>query len=128
MVCYDGSSPAKIALDVTRRYSKAFGAGVLVTTALEGDPKEQLNKLEEAEQIIKEAKKFLQKNDIECETKLLPANTMSIGENLVFLAEEKKVDKIVIGTSRKSKVGKFVFGSTTQHVILTANCPVIAVK
>jgi nucleotide-binding universal stress UspA family protein len=128
MVCYDGSSEAKIALEVARKYVKAFDAELLVTTALEGDPKEQLNKLEEAEQIIKEAKKFFDKNDIECETKLLPSNTLSIGENLVFLAEDKNVDKLIMGTSRKSKVGKFVFGSTTQHVILTAPCPVITVK
>ncbi len=128
MVCYDGSSQSKIALQVAKKYAVAFKARILATTSIEGDPKEQLNKLEEAERIIKEAKKYLEDNEVECETKLLPANNMSVGENLVFLAQEKKIEKIIMGTSRKSKVGKFVFGSTTQHVILTAQCPVITVK
>ncbi len=128
MVCYDGSSQSKIALQVAKKYALAFDAKILATTALEGDPKEQLNKLEEAERIIKEAQQYFEKNNVEYETKMLPANNMSIGENIVFLAEDKNVAKIIMGTSRKSKVGKFVFGSTTQHVILTASCPVIAVK
>jgi nucleotide-binding universal stress UspA family protein len=128
MLCYDGSSQSKIALHVSIKYAKAFGAKILAATALEGDPKEQLNRLEEAERILKEAKKVLDEAHVECDTKMLPANNMSIGENLVYLAEEKGIDKIILGTSRKSKVGKFVFGSTTQHVILTAPCPVIAVK
>lgn len=128
MVCYDGTSQAKIALQHAVKYAKAFKAKILAATALQGDPKEQLNHLDEAERLLKEAKKVLEDNSVEFETKLLPANNMSIGENLVFLAEDKAVDKIIIGTSRKSKVGKFVFGSTTQHVILTAPCPVVAVK
>lgn len=128
MVCYDGSSPSKIALQQAKKYAEAFKCNVLVTTALEGDPKDQLNKLEKAERIINEAKKFFEESNVECETKLLPANNMGIGENLIFLAEDKKVDKIILGTSRKTKVGKFVFGSTTQHVILNAPCPVVAVK
>lgn len=128
MVCYDGSSQSKIALQVAEKYAKAFDATLLLTTALEGDPKEQLNKLEKAEAILKEAEKHFDESNVKIETKMLPANSMSIGENLVFLAEDKQVSKIIMGTSRKSKVGKFVFGSTTQHVILTAHCPVIAVK
>lgn len=128
MVCYDGSSQAKIALQVSAKYAKAFEAKILITTALEGDPKEQLNKLDEAERLLKEAKKFFDEEGITSETKMMPANNMSVGENLVLLAQDKGVEKIIIGTSRRSKVGKFVFGSTTQHVILTAHCPVISVK
>ncbi len=128
MVCYDGSSQSKIAMQVAKKYALGFKAKILATTAIEGDPKEQLAKLEEAERIIKEAQKYFDDGGVECDTKLLPANTMSVGENLVFLAQEKQIEKIIMGTSRKSKVGKFVFGSTTQHVILTAPCPVITVK
>ncbi len=128
MVCYDGSSQAKIALQYSVKYAKAFKAKIMAATALQGDPKEQLKHLDNAERLLKEAKKILEDNSLEFETKMLPANNMSIGENLVFLAEDKGVDKIIIGTSRKLKVGKFAFGSTTQHVILRAPCPVVTVK
>jgi nucleotide-binding universal stress UspA family protein len=44
------------------------------------------------------------------------------------LAKENEIDQIMIGIRRRSKVGKLVFGSTAQYVILEAPCPVVAVK
>jgi nucleotide-binding universal stress UspA family protein len=46
----------------------------------------------------------------------------------VAFAEENKVDEIIIGVRSRSKVGKLLFGSTSQVVILQANCPVVTVK
>ena len=53
---------------------------------------------------------------------------LEAGEDLVQIAEEKKVDEIIIGVRRRSKVGKLIFGSTAQYVILNAPSPVVAVK
>lgn len=36
--------------------------------------------------------------------------------------------KIIVGIEKKSKVGKFIFGSNAQYVILEARCPVMTVK
>ena len=44
------------------------------------------------------------------------------------LANENGIDEVIIGVHRRSKVGKLVFGSTAQYVILNAPCPVVAVK
>ncbi|MGW8186758.1 MAG: universal stress protein, partial [Desulfobacterales bacterium] len=53
---------------------------------------------------------------------------LSPGEDLVQFAKENRIDEIIIGVRRRSKVGKLVFGSTAQFVILNAPCPVVSVK
>jgi nucleotide-binding universal stress UspA family protein len=50
------------------------------------------------------------------------------GEDLVAFARETNSDEIVIGVKKQSKVGKLLFGSNAQIVILAAHCPVVTVK
>ncbi|MFC1883045.1 universal stress protein [Thermodesulfobacteriota bacterium] len=50
------------------------------------------------------------------------------GEDLVLFAEDNQIDEIVVGVRRRSKVGKLLMGSTAQHVILNAPCPVATIK
>ncbi|MCP4755952.1 MAG: universal stress protein [Proteobacteria bacterium] len=128
MVCFDGSDSAKEALKIALMHAQAFTAQIVAVTALEGDPQEQLHDLEKAEQALDYARVFLTVDDLVCETKLLSASNISAGENLVRYANDQKVDTVIIGVKKRSKVGKLVTGSTAQHVILHADCPVVAVK
>ena len=50
------------------------------------------------------------------------------GEDLVRFAKEQNIDEILVGIKHRSKVGKFIFGSTAQYVILETPCPVLTVK
>ena len=70
---------------------------------------------------------FLDENGVDCGTHLL-IRGFEPGEDLVAFAREKEVDEIIIGVKSRSKVGKLLFGSTAQAVILTADCPVVTVK
>ncbi|HWC21900.1 MAG TPA: universal stress protein [Flexivirga sp.] len=52
-----------------------------------------------------------------------PADTV-----LQALRARPDVDRLVIGVARRSPVGKFILGSTSQRLILEAEVPVLAVK
>ena len=47
---------------------------------------------------------------------------------LIELAEELGIERIVLGTRRRSAVGKLLLGSTASDILLAAPCPVLAVK
>ena len=53
---------------------------------------------------------------------------LTSGEQMVKFAEDEKIDQIFIGIIKKSKVGKFLFGSTAQYVILHGPCPVVTIQ
>lgn len=52
---------------------------------------------------------------------------ISPGQLIIDYAKEKKIDEIIIGIKKKSVVGKFLFGSTAQYIILESHCPVLCV-
>jgi nucleotide-binding universal stress UspA family protein len=53
---------------------------------------------------------------------------LTSGEELVKFAEDQKIDQIFLGIVKKSKVGKLLFGSTAQYIILHSPCPVVTVQ
>ncbi len=52
----------------------------------------------------------------------------SVAEALLDVVREEDASLLVIGTRRRSVVGKFLLGSTAQSLILDAPCSVLAVK
>ena len=73
------------------------------------------------------AKEILGDSSISYETHAIVTN-MSPGEEVVEFAKRNEVEEIVIGIRKRSKVGKLVFGSTAQFVILNAECPVVSIR
>lgn len=49
-------------------------------------------------------------------------------EDITDTAEQEKAALIVIGLRRRSPVGKLLLGSNAQTILLSADCPVLAVK
>ena len=127
MVCFDGSNVAKDALDLAKKRAKALGAKIELVTSMVGGPEVPKDEFDKAEKNLKAAKTSVHKDDIACGT-LLSVRGLEAGEDLVRFAKEEEIDEIYIGVKKRSKVGKFIFGSTAQYVILQAPCPVVTVK
>ncbi|GAB3267047.1 universal stress protein [Arthrobacter pigmenti] len=47
---------------------------------------------------------------------------------LIEISEAEETRMMVIGIRNRSKVGKLIMGSSAQHILLEAQCPVLAVK
>jgi nucleotide-binding universal stress UspA family protein len=127
LVGYNGSAEAKAALSLAAEFAKIFNAEVFVMTSLEGGVGERPEDITRAEQNLREAKKILDEQGVECETHQM-ARGFSPGEDLVKFAEENQIDQIYVGIEKKSKTSKLLLGSTAQYVILKAPCPVITAK
>lgn len=127
MVCYDNSIAAQEALKLSIKHAKCFNAKVYLVTSMIGGNRDNLDDSKKAENGLEYGKALLKKEGIESETRLL-VRGMSTGEDLIRFAEENGIDEIVVGIQKTSKVGKLLFGSTAQYVILEANCPVVTVK
>lgn len=127
LVGYDGSNSAKDALSLAKKHAAAFGAEVIIVTSLTGGSVTHAVEVEHATEDLEAAKKMFDEANIPCQTKLL-VRGMTPGEDLVDFAAEKGIDEIVIGIKRRSKVGKLLFGSNAQYIIIKAPCPVVTVK
>jgi nucleotide-binding universal stress UspA family protein len=127
LVAYDGSKPAKEALRIAAQRAGAFKGSILLVRSMVGGPEIPRKEFEDAERELQQHEIILRGDGLVCET-LLSVRGLEAGEDIVRTADEKKADEIVIGLQRKSKVGKLLFGSTAQHIILNAPCPVVTVR
>jgi len=127
LVGYDGSNAAKDALKLAKDHAVALNAKVDVVTSMEEAKNSQYDDVRQAELGLEYAKTLLEEDNIDCETHLL-VRGLSPGEDLVQFAEDNLISEILVGVRRRSKVGKLLMGSTAQHVILNAPCPVVTIK
>ena len=128
MVCYDGSKEAKKALELAREHAKVWGASLEVVNSIMREISLKRSFIEKKEQSLEnEIKELLSGSDIPYKVELL-IDTLHPEEQMVLFAEKERIDQIFVGIEKKSKVGKLVFGSTAQYMILEAPCPVVSVK
>ncbi len=127
LVGYSGTNVGRELLEQAVRQAKAFKGEVHVVTSLYGGPMTELETIKEAEANLEKAKAFLDAQGVKNQTHLL-VRGQHPGEDIVLFAGENGIDEIIIAVKSRSKVGKLLFGSTAQYVILKADCPVISVK
>lgn len=125
LVCYDKSEASVKAMKTAAKRARETGAFVyLVMSAASDITNEETAGLENELQVNTE--EIFKGNGIDCEFHLL-VRGLTPGEDIIKFAKEKDIDEIIIGIKKRSKVGKLLFGSTAQLVILEAHCPVLSV-
>ena len=128
LVCYNGTVEAKGALKVAQEHAEIWNAKLEVVNAVIRIEPLKHSTVEKMEiNLAGQVKEILGSEDPPYEVQLLLTDLTS-GEQLVKFAEDMKIDLIFLGIVKKSKVGKLLFGSTAQYVILHAPCPVVTVK
>lgn len=127
LVGYDGSNVSKEAIAIAEQHAQVFNTEIILARSMLGGPEVPRRDFEQAENDLEYEKNVLLEKKIPCDS-ILSVRGLEAGEDLVQMAAEKKVDEIIIGVRRRSKVGKLIFGSTAQYVILNAPSPVVAVK
>ena len=128
LVCYDETAEAQKALKVAQEHAKIWQAELEVVNAITRvEPLKHATVKKMEEKMEGEVKEILAGDDPTYEVQLLLTD-LTPGEQLVKYAEDQNIDQIFLGIEKTSKVGKFLFGSTAQYVILHAPCPVVTVK
>ena len=128
LVCYDETNEAQKALKVAQEHAKVWNAKLEVVNAVIRIEPLKHSTVEKMElNLAKQVEKNLGSDDPPYDVQLLLTDLTS-GEQLVKFAEDMKIDLIFLGIVKKSKVGKLLFGSTAQYVILHAPCPVVTVQ
>ena len=125
LVAYDAAFAENMLAQAVQT-AKAFDARIYLVRTCPADAGEQgIARLEY--QLNEVRREVFKPEGIQSEAHVL-IRGMEPGEDVVRFAQEKGVDQIIIGVQKRSRVGKLMFGSTAQYIILEAHCPVLSVK
>jgi len=128
LVAYMGGTEiAGKVMEVAKQHAKAFNASLIVASSIERVSEKEQAVLEKVEKQLAYVKESMAAEGIDCETHIL-VRGLTPGEDMVDFAADRKVDEIIIGIEKKSRVGKLLFGSNAQYIILESSCPVVCVK
>jgi nucleotide-binding universal stress UspA family protein len=130
LVCLNSSNAAANAVELSIKHARAYDAKVHVVTSFTQRSevkKKDADDMKGADGLLDSVKQKYANEDITCETQLI-VNQLNAGENIVNYTQDHNIEEILIGIEKTSRVGKAVFGSTAQYVILNSSCPVVCVR
>lgn len=78
---------------------------------------------------LEQVKKFIEKNEITCETKMLKVSGSNeqISNNILDYANDKKGDLIVIMTQQENEIVQYFVGSLAKEIIHKCRIPVMSI-
>jgi len=124
LVGYDGTTIGNNALKLAKNHAQAHNGEVIAITSLYVSDTVEI---EEAEKAFRTAEELFSDGEVPFSYEV-SVRGMHSGEDIVRYAQEYDIDEIIIGVKKRSKMGKMLFGSTLQNVVLNAPCPVVTIK
>lgn len=128
LACYKDSSVSDDVIRLAQQHAKVWKANLEIVKAIKRDepiPHSKLKRLED--QFDYEVTDLFENIGLPYNKKMLVGNSEA-GEQIIKYAEKENVDLIFVGIKKRSKLGKLLFGSTVQYIVLNAPCPVVTIN
>lgn len=128
IACYEDTAIAKEALKEAQKHAKVWDASIEVLQIVERQTPIKRDRIEMMEKELEKTVAVLfEENDLEYRVQL-KVGDINKGEEIVRMAKRRNADLIFMGIKHYSSIGKAMFGSTAQYVILKSQCPVFTVN
>jgi nucleotide-binding universal stress UspA family protein len=124
--CEKGNLDSRV-LDAALKNAKAMGGELIIANSQLMEDRFHAKEIDAVKKCLDAARQKAELMGVTCETHL-SVRGMPPGEDFLKLAEEYGVDEIYIGIKKRSRLGKLILGSTTQHLLLRTDIPVVTVK
>ena len=125
LVGYVNNPAGHAALDTGIAQAKKDGRELVVVNASRSAQHNDSYRLGEGE--LRSVNNYLASAGVEFRVLTL-GSEFDPAEQILDTAAEVGAELIVLGTRKRTPVGKYLLGSTIQKVIIDANCPVLSVK
>lgn len=126
LVGYTPSPEGHAAVDFGIRQARAFDEPLLVLNAGIGEAVDERGVAESED--LQKLRTTLEESGARFELKQFLRGNDAVEEILALAEATPEVGLIVIGSRKRSAVGKLIMGSTAQRIILGAEVPVVSVK
>jgi len=128
LVCYSDKPRGVAAIALAQEHAAKWQAEIDVVWAIIRDKPLGQKAIQEFEDKLEtHLAQLFESSDIAYKFHLL-INTINAGEQIVEFAKDIKAQTIILGLRKRSLVGKMIFGSNAQYIILNAPCPVLTTR
>jgi nucleotide-binding universal stress UspA family protein len=115
------------AVDAALQEARRRGTSLVVVHSGRGGPDEELDDVVALRESLAALERRVAGDGVPVEIRDLVLGHEPV-EDILSVAKEAAAELIVIGLRRRSAVGKLLLGSNAQQILLSADCPVLAVK
>ena len=131
----DFSDPSLQALDVTRDLAGRFASEIVLVHVVPviPDGADTLSETSDEEDLIEQAQPRLAEladklNQQGLRARAIIGEANDAGPEILRIAHTEKADLIVIATHGRTGLRRLAFGSVTEKIVRTADCPVLVLR